>query len=409
MPKAILVRKILLVENDPAAANAIQVALAESGTGPLHVEWVRQLSEGVARLSEKGIAAVLLNLSLPDSQGIETFETLHSAARDIPILVLGGDDDEVLAKQAVEQGAQDFLLSGHLNTYLLPRALRNSIERKVVEEALFIEKECRQITLDSVGDAVLFTDSSGRVTSLNLAAESMTGWSRDEAFGRPLAEIFKVIEGTTRLPVQDPVKAALARNRMAKLNGNCILVRRDGFESAVEDSATPIHDRAGNVTGAVIIFHDVSAARDMSLKMIHAAHHDFLTDLPNRMLLNERISQSISLARRQNKHIAVIFLDLDNFKCMNDSLGHAVGDKLLQSVAKRLSGCVRGSDTVSRQGGDEFVILLREITCPEDAAASAEKLHVSLGAPHFIEGHDLQINGSIGISMYPEDGEDAET
>src|SRR5208282_6422308 len=140
-----------------------------------------------------------------------------------------------------------------------------------------------------------------------------------------------------------------------------------------------------------------------------AAQHDCLTNLPNRLLLNERISQSISLARRQNKQIAVIFVDLDRFKYINDSLGHAVGDKLLRSVAERLSACLRSSDTVSRQGGDEFVVLLPDIAHPGGAAASAEKLLSSLRAPHSIEGYDLHIDGSIGISIYPDDGGDAET
>jgi diguanylate cyclase (GGDEF)-like protein len=159
----------------------------------------------------------------------------------------------------------------------------------------------------------------------------------------------------------------------------------------------------------VIVFHDVSAARAMSAQMTHSAQHDVVTNLPNRLLLNDRITQAISLAHRQHRPIAVIFLDLDRFKYINDSLGHASGDKLLQSVSTRLLASVRASDTVSRQGGDEFVILLSEITHPEDAATSARKILLSLGAPSSIGGHDLHINGSIGISVYPEDGADAET
>ena len=159
----------------------------------------------------------------------------------------------------------------------------------------------------------------------------------------------------------------------------------------------------------MIVFHDVTAAREMSLQMTYLEQHDFLTDLPNRLLLNDRITQSIALACRQKRPIAVLFLDLDRFKFINDSLGHAIGDKLLQSVSTRLLASVRASDTVSRQGGDEFVILLSEITHPEDAATSARKILLSLSAPCSIEGHDLHINGSIGISVYPEDGADAET
>jgi len=190
---------------------------------------------------------------------------------------------------------------------------------------------------------------------------------------------------------------------------NCVLVRRDGFESAIEDSAAPIHNRSGRVTGAVIVFHDVSAARAMSNEMTHAAQHDPVTKLPNRLLLNDRITQAIALARRQRRSIALVFLDLDHFKYINDSLGHGVGDKLLQAVAERLLTRVRASDTVSRLGGDEFVILLSEIAHPEDAATCATNILLSLNAPHSIGGRDVDIDGSIGISIYPDDGQDPET
>src|SRR5713101_1404144 len=409
MTSNILSPKILLIENDPAAADAIQAALTDSHNGSFEVEWVRQLAEGLARLSKKGIAAVLLNLSLPDSHGIETFDKLFIAAPDVPILILGGPDDEALAKQAVERGAQDYLLPGHLDSYSLPRALRNAVERKAVEYALFVEKERAQITLNSIGDAVLCTDISGNITYLNLVAETMTGWRREEATGKPLTEVFQIIDGATRKTARDPMEMAVAQNRTVGLTVNCVLIRRDGYESAIEDSAAPIHDRAGRVIGAVIVFHDVSAARAMSLQMTHSAQHDLVTNLPNRMLLNDRISQAIALAHRQKRPLAVLFLDLDRFKYINDSLGHAAGDKLLQSVAKRLLAGVRGSDTVSRQGGDEFIVLLSEISHPEDAATSAKKILLSVSAPHSIGGQDLHIDGSIGISIYPEDGEDAET
>jgi diguanylate cyclase (GGDEF)-like protein/PAS domain S-box-containing protein len=408
MTTPVLSPKILLVENDPAAADKIRAALSAVGSGSFDVIWVRQLSEALARLTRKGIGAILLELSLPDSQGMETFDKLFAAAPDIPILVLGSGN-EAIAKEAVGRGAQDYLLAGHLDSYSLPRALRNAIERKVVEDALYVEKERAVVTLNSIGDAVLCTDISGNITYLNLVAEAMTGWSRKEAIGEPLAEVFRIIDGATRKTARDPMEMAVEQNRTVGLTVNCILIRRDGFESAIEDSAAPIHDRVGRVTGAVIVFHDVSAARAMSVKMTHSAQHDVVTNLPNRLLLNDRITQSIALALRQNKPIAVIFLDLDRFKDINDSLGHAVGDKLLQSVSKRLLASVRASDTVSRQGGDEFVILLSEITHPEDAATSAKKILLSLSAPHFIEGQDLDIAGSIGISVYPEDGGDAET
>jgi len=401
--------KILLIENDMAIAQQACKALADSAVGSFEVEWVRRLSDGLGYLSEKSTSAVLLALTLPDSQGMDTFTTLFAAAPDIPILIVGGDAEEALAKEAVGSGAQDYLLPDHLNSYYLPRALRNAIERKAVEDALFVERERALVTLNSIGDAVLCTDIAGNITYLNLVAETMTGWGREEAVGQPLARVFRILDGATRDVARDPMEMAVEQDRTVGLTVNCILVRRDGLESAIEDSAAPIHDRAGRIIGAVIVFHDVSEARAMSLQMTHSAQHDLLTNLPNRLLLNDRLSQAISLARRQHRPVAVLFLDLDRFKYINDSLGHSTGDLLLRSVSKRLLAGLRGSDTVSRQGGDEFIILLSEIAFPEDAATSAKKILLSLNAAHAIGGQELHIGGSIGISVFPTDGQDAGT
>jgi diguanylate cyclase (GGDEF)-like protein len=202
---------------------------------------------------------------------------------------------------------------------------------------------------------------------------------------------------------------AIREKRTVGLTPNCILVRRDGLEAAIEDSAAPIHNRHGEVTGAVMVFHDVSTARAVSLRMSYLAQHDGLTDLPNRILLNDRLAQAIAMARRHQQKLALLFLDLDHFKHINDSLGHAVGDLLLQSVAKRLLDCVRSSDTVSRQGGDEFVILLSEVAHSEDAGISAENILRALDQPHIAEEHEIHITGSIGIVTFPDDAADANT
>jgi diguanylate cyclase (GGDEF)-like protein/PAS domain S-box-containing protein len=253
------------------------------------------------------------------------------------------------------------------------------------------------------------TDVGGHVTYLNVVAERMTGWSRVEAAGHPLEEVLRLVDATTREAVQNPMELAIRENKTVGLTPNCLLIRRDGVEAAIEDSAAPIHDRRGHVTGAVMVFHDVSKARALSLRMSYLAQHDNLTDLPNRILLNDRLTQATALARRHGRKLAVLFLDGDRFKHINDSLGHAIGDRLLQSVAQRLLDCVRRSDTVSRQGGDEFVILLSEVAHAQDAAVSAEKILVAMSAPHRIDHHDVHLTVSIGIVTYPDDGTDAET
>jgi diguanylate cyclase (GGDEF)-like protein len=202
---------------------------------------------------------------------------------------------------------------------------------------------------------------------------------------------------------------AILHNKTVGLSANCVLIRRDGYESAIEDTAAPIRDQHGKVIGAVIVFRDVSVARAMSLKMSYRAQHDFLTELPNRMLLNDRLTQAIAAARRHRASLAVLFVDVDHFKHVNDSLGHTIGDQLLKSIARRLVTCVRTSDTVSRQGGDEFVVLLSEVARTDDAALSADKILAALGTPHRIDHRDVRITVSVGIGVYPDDGTDAET
>jgi diguanylate cyclase (GGDEF)-like protein/PAS domain S-box-containing protein len=402
-------KTILLIEDNPVDAKRILDVFAGRAGSPCDMKWAMQLTTGLKLLAHGGIDLILADLGLPDSQGIATFEQLYSAAPDTPILILAPHNDQRSAEEAIARGAYDYLSKRYLDEWTLPRVLRSAMERKKLEETIFAERERAQVMLNSIGEAVLCTDLYGNVTYLNQVAESMTGWSRLEATGRPISEVFQVIDGITRETVQNPLELAILQNKAICLESNCILIRRGGLEMAIEDSAAPLHDRNGNVTGGAIAFHDVSTARALTLKMFYLAHHDFLTGLPNRMLLNDRIKQAIAFARRNNEKLALLFLDLDKFKNVNDSLGHAIGDKMLQSVAKRLIACGRQSDTVSRQGGDEFVILLPRIARGEDAALSAQKMLAALAAPHSIGGRDLSITASIGISTYPADGQDPDS
>ena len=292
----------------------------------------------------------------------------------------------------------------------LSKMVRTMMDNRATE-AMVLENEVANVTLDSIGEAVLRTDVEGKVTYLNRKAEEMTGWRREEARGRPMTDVLRLIESADGPAVGNAVGIAMQEGQATKETAdwtNCILVRRDGFECGIEGKVTPIQDQDGSVTGAVVAFHDVSAAQAKSLEMSHLAQHDALTDLPNRVLFNDRLTQAIALAERQDRQLAVMFVDLDHFKKINDSLGHDVGDKLLQSVAGRLIACVRRSDTVSRLGGDEFVVLLAQVEHAEDAAYSARKILRALAAPHIIDNKSFDINVSIGVSTYPNDGQDAE-
>lgn len=407
---------VLLIEDDPDDAKLIMAALEGAGSYPFNIEWVASVSDALGCMNKASFEVILLDLTLPDVQGLEAFEQVSKVSAGALILVLSTSSDDEAAQQALKHGAQETVPKAHIDAHWLPRALHYVVEQKnterhlrATEEALFAEKERAQVTLNSIGDAVLTTDLDGRVTYLNLVAERMTGWTLDEALGKPLTDVFNIIDGKTRNVSPNPAQRAIAQNKTVGLSAECILLRRDGSESDIEDSSAPIHNREGVVVGAVIVFHDVSESRAMALKMAYLAQHDFLTGLPNRLLLTERLSRAMGLAFRHGKQVALLYIDLDYFKHINDSLGHVLGDQLLQSVAKRLVSCVRITDTVCRQGGDEFVVLLSEIDKPEDATQVVDKILAAFVAPHNIGGHELHVSMSIGVAIYPDDGTQVDT
>ncbi|APX92020.1 hypothetical protein BWR19_03150 [Halomonas sp. 1513] len=294
---------------------------------------------------------------------------------------------------------------GHVHTMEDITARKdNENKLRATQLALHIEKERAQVTLNSIGDAVISTDTACRVTYLNRVAQEMTGWSQEDAMGRPISEVFRIVDETSRQLANDPARRAIEENRIVGLAMGTILIGRDGSELAIEDSAAPIRDRDGQVTGAVIVFHHVSQSLTIANRMSHLAQHDALTDLPNRVLLHERLTRAIGLAQRHSQLVALIFIDLDDFKAINDRLGHAAGDTLLKSIASRLKSSVRDTDTVCRLGGDEFVILLTEVKSIDAARKGAEAIVNALLLPHRVSHQAVSITASLGISLYPNSG-----
>jgi diguanylate cyclase (GGDEF)-like protein/PAS domain S-box-containing protein len=405
-------RTLLLIHAETASVSRIKLSLLDGLDRDVVIESAGSCVNGLQRLRTQTlprVTAILLRLDLPDSRGLAAFESLRAAAPQCPILIVSGPADEQSAQLAVKRGAEDYILDEDLGNYRLAKAVRNMLERALLNEASFSDTERAEVTLNSIGDAVVSVDVHAHVTFLNPVAQFLTGWSAEEAFGQPVDEVLRIIDSSRQHRVVSPITAVIHTGRAAKLAPGCKLVRRDAKEFSIEDSVAPIHDRAGGVTGAVMVFHDVTHAQAISQKMLHLAQHDYLTDLPNRLLLNDRLSQAIIAARRCQQKLAVIFVDLDRFKHVNDSLGHAVGDALLLSIAARLVACVRRSDTVSRQGGDEFVVLLASIAHDKDAGISAQKLVGAIAQPHILDEHSVQITLSAGISIYPDDGSDSET
>jgi diguanylate cyclase (GGDEF)-like protein/PAS domain S-box-containing protein len=401
---------VLLITRDRDLMKRLTKSLSDFSEDALTIECVDRLSDATQGLTlNDSIDAVIMDWDLPTTRGFETLLVLMGAAPHLPIIILGDDPNLLRQMNLVEHGAQDYLLKRRLDAETLIGMVHSAIARKSREGILFCDKERAQVTLNSIGDAVLSTDGNWRITFLNPVAEKLIGWTNAEAGGRQLTEVFQVIDATTRERVVPSLEFEVEKGRTMILPPNCVLVRRDGHESPIEDSAAPIHDRGGHVAGMVVVFHDVSEAQAMAQRMTHLAEHDILTSLPNRALLDDRLEQGIAMAQRHSRRLAVLFIDLDHFKHINDSLGHLIGDQLLRAVALRITPCVRSSDTVSRQGGDEFIVLLSEVTHAEDAALIAEKIRLAVLEPYTIANHFLHLTTSIGVSVYPEDGADPET
>ncbi len=275
-------------------------------------------------------------------------------------------------------------------------AFQDITRRKQMERDLAGSRELLQVTLDSIGDAVVTTDNERVVLWLNPVAERMTGWIKAEAVGQPLARIFVAVDEQTRLAAHDPVALCLSNERNVGLSRSITLISRSGLEYGIEDSASPIRQADGRVHGAVLVFRDVSEQRRLSREMSHRATHDLLTGLLNRGEFETRLAAL--LARGDPMKIgALLYVDLDQFKLVNDACGHAAGDQLLRQVSALLRGCVRGQDAIARLGGDEFGVIL-EHSGVHDAQRVAQKICDQMDEFRFVhDGRRFRVGTSIGL------------
>ncbi|WP_243374690.1 EAL domain-containing protein [Geotalea sp. SG265] len=557
--------KILLIEDNPLDSALIEEMLAEREAAHFSVTPVGRLAHGIKALAEGSFHVVLLDLGLPDSQGLDTLARIQEKNAETPVILLTGLDDEGMGLEAVEKGAQDYLVKGQFNAGMLTRSIRYAIHRKKAEETIrkakelseainqinelmdlsldfqiimerIMEKAAYAIKADSAviyqleheqwkiisawglpqtivgetygleemvfsrfqlndqqsvlvteqtnirfingyhiqslievpltsGDSIIgafslhyhspaswFSDSQydfahkvGKTVSLalknyllyeerqkseeryrylfqsandpifivdrdlkfiniNQRAMDLFGYEPDEFMKMHMVDLVPV-DQVPRLQ-GELKKREESREALEKL-GTAMRTKWGSFLD-VEISSSPFIERE-NVLGSIHIIRDITRSKRLEDEIRYQATHDILTGLANRMLFMDHLALSISQGHRYNEIQAVMFLDLDRFKSINDSLGHAAGDKLLQLISERLKECVRETDTVARIGGDEYNILITQMVHPEDATAIANKILSATSKPFAIDGHQLQVTISIGISLYPTDGEDAET
>jgi diguanylate cyclase (GGDEF)-like protein len=309
--------KILLIDDSAGDARLIEHMLTDAKGFSCELEWADSLTAGIERLRAGRIDVLLLDLGLPESRGLDTVQRLHAQIGTVPTLVvLSGLADEHVAMQALQSGAQDYLIKGQIDSALLVRSIRYAVERSQAREAL---------------------------------------------------------------------------------------------QQAAAELERRVEERTAALANAVNALHaEIGERKQAEGRIRYMAHHDALTDLPNRVLLQDRIEQAIASAERNRAQVAVLFIDLDNFKHINDSLGHQVGDRLLQLVAARLRLCLRKGDSVARLGGDEFVLSLPSPKGGSDIARVAQKVLDALDRSFLVDGHDLHLGCSIGISVYPDDGNNVE-
>jgi diguanylate cyclase (GGDEF)-like protein/PAS domain S-box-containing protein len=278
--------------------------------------------------------------------------------------------------------------------------------RDQIEERLYQEKDKLQATLTSIGEGVAMVDAEGRINYMNSAAEQLSGWGHHAALNRLASEVFESIDNQnqrTTTAMEDSLHTA------QQVRKQCVLFCKAGKKHIVEELATPLYDRYSKAVGAVSVFRDVTEAQQKTDELAYAADHDALTGLSNRSLLKDRIRHAIARAQRKHENFALLFLDLDRFKEVNDRMGHASGDALLIEVAKRLIDCVREEDTIARLGGDEFVVLLDNPTQVAQVKTVAEKILKELRKPYQLSRQSVNVTASIGASLYPGDGQSVES
>ncbi|KAF7765074.1 hypothetical protein PCIT_b1214 [Pseudoalteromonas citrea] len=282
-------------------------------------------------------------------------------------------------------------------------------ERQKLSEALSKEKELLEVTLSSIGDGVICTDVESNITYMNPVAEAILARLTNEVIGLPFQDVMPLFNEDTLQPIENLTDYCMGNHQTLGLPELTCVKNHLGLTFAIQDSISPIYGKNGQIMGSVMVFQDVTESRMMSRKMNHLAHHDALTGLPNRLLLQDRLIQACKRARRCKHQFALVFIDLDKFKKINDSLGHDYGDLLLKQVAERLAGCVRACDTVSRMGGDEFVLLLDAIEDKRHVRKVIKKVLQSTTGEYELKGIQLEVSLSAGIAIYPDDGDNAET
>jgi diguanylate cyclase (GGDEF)-like protein/PAS domain S-box-containing protein len=405
-------QKVLIVDDEP-----VNIVIIESAVSSLaNVISTSNSLEALHLIEIHKPDLIILDISMPKRSGFDICRAVKAdmSLRDIPILFVTSFIDSQNERKALELGAIDFIAKPidieicrmRVKNHLLIQ--RQKSQLSIYNERILEEKEQLNITLNAIADGVIATDAEGVVTFINPVAQRLTGFNEFQACGRMVDEIMDLRDATTNAGMINPALYTMKVKRPVSMAFNVKLISKQGKECRVEDTASPILDTQGRVKGSVVVFQDVSESVAMAVKMTHVANHDQLTGLPNRVLLHDKIVQSINRTDKAQHSVALLLIDIDNFKYLNDALGHKVGDSIILSVSKRLQHACGSTATLARVGGDEFACLLTH----EDSGLSADEVAMSClqsaREPIHIDGKHHQLSLSIGISLFPQDAASAE-
>lgn len=398
-------RRILIVEDERLVAKHIENMVCGLGYDVAAVEASGE--DAVRTALEKSPDLILMDIRLRgEMDGITASEQIWDRAA-IPVVYLTAYADESTLERA--KVTEPF---GYLLKPFEERELYTAIEMALYKHKMDMRLKERErwlaTILASIGDGIISTNKEDSISFMNSVAETLAGQKKADCMGKELVEVLNLVGEKTGKKVPISIKKIDGKRPWLPTDQGLLLLRPEG-RLPVEIGAALIQDEKGNIDGMVLVFRDITLRRQQEERLSFLAIHDSLTELPNRTLFNDRLTLALANASRREQKIAVMMLDLDRFKKVNDTLGHSVGDRLLKSVAERLLHIFRKGDTVARLGGDEFMILLAEVSHEEAAVRAAERTLKAFKKAFDLKDRKIHITASIGIAVYPGDGEDAET
>ena len=390
--------KVLLIEDDEDDYILTSELLEEVKETDYEIVWVSKYGEALEALRKDNYDVCLVDYRLGEGTGIELLREAAAMGCRAPMILLTGQGDKEIDLEATEAGAADYLVKGKVDAQLLERVIRYAMAHARMLENLRESENRFRSVVESANDAIVLTDASGKICAWNKTAQRVFGYAGDEILGRSLSTLFP--NDYSRNLSNNDEKDVLLASGFLKTGGKAIElngVKKDGGEFPLEITISSWETSEGIFYSGII--RDVTERKSLEDQLIHQALHDPLTKLANRLLFRNRVGHALKRIDRLKNPIAVLFLDLDNFKGINDTLGHAAGDELLISVAERLCACLRQNDTPARLGGDEFAVLIEDTTNTDSAVLVAERIKDVLQASFSIGGKEVFVGASIGIAI----------